>query len=86
MEPDRFRGALGHDSEAFVHEVDLATFARTLREQGALPLTESEADALARSLEDASSDEECLDNTLAALRLLVDRLGPPPGGVEDDPE
>ena len=49
----------------------------------ALPLTEAEADALARSLEDASSDDEFLANTLAAVQLLVERLEPAPHAPAD---
>jgi hypothetical protein len=66
------------DTTSPVLEVDLATLARAIREQKALPLTDSESDRLARSLEGSRSDEELLANTLAAVRLLVNRLEPPP--------
>jgi hypothetical protein len=61
-----------------VRAVDATTLARAIREQKALPLSDFEADALARSLERATSDEEFLANTLAAVRMLIDRLEPLP--------
>lgn len=57
-------------------EVDAASLARTVREQTDLPISETEADALASSLEGSASDEEFLANTLAAVQLLLDRLAP----------
>lgn len=70
-------GASHHaDRASAVLEVDAAALARTLREQRALPLTDAEAETLARSLEASGSDEELLANTLTAMRLLVNRLEP----------
>lgn len=58
--------------------MDAGALAGAIREQTALPLTEAEADALARSLETAADDEALLSNTLAAVRLVLARLEPPP--------
>lgn len=57
--------------------MDAATLARAIREQPALPLSPAEADALARSLEGSGSDDEFLANTLAAVQLVLERLGLP---------
>jgi hypothetical protein len=86
MRPDRSPGACGDDPQisSAILEVDAATVAQTIRQQRALPITDAEADALARSIEVASSDEERLANTLAAVRLLVDRLELPGGMVDGD--
>ncbi len=54
-------------------EIDRASLVRTIREQTALPITEDEADALARALETAQSDEEFLANTLSAVGLIAER-------------
>ena len=59
-------------------ELDAASFARVIREQSALPLTEAEADSLTDTLENVSSDEEFLADAVAAVRLLAERLEPSP--------
>ena len=86
MARDSFSGGAGdgHRASAAILAVDAATIAQTIRAQRALPLTQAEADTLARSIEEALSDEECLASTLAALRLLADRLEPPGGVVDGD--
>jgi hypothetical protein len=67
-----------------VVELDAATFARVIREQSALPLTEAEADTLAAGLENVSSDEEFLAKAVAAVRLLAERLEPPPHAAAEE--
>lgn len=47
---------------------------RAIREQKALPITDEEAEGLARMLESSRGDHECLANALSAVRFLVDRL------------
>jgi len=65
-----------------VIELDAATLARAVREQKALPITQAEAEELARSLEEAGDEAEFLASTVAAMRFLADRLdrsiGSPP--------
>jgi hypothetical protein len=55
-------------------EMDVRAFAAVIREQKALPITESEAEAIARALETCHDDEEFLATALSALTLLADRL------------
>ena len=55
-------------------ELDAATLARAIREQKALPITEAEAEELARSLADVGDEAEFLASTVAAVRFLVGRL------------
>ena len=55
-------------------EIDGATLARTIREQKALPITDAEAETLARALETSKDDEEFLANAISAVRFLVDQL------------
>lgn len=55
-------------------EIDAATFARSIREQGGLPITDAEAEAIARAVETSQNDEDFLAHALSAVRLLVDRL------------
>jgi hypothetical protein len=55
-------------------EFDAATLAETIRDQEALPITDSEAETIARALETSHDDETFLENTLSAIRLIVDRL------------
>jgi hypothetical protein len=55
-------------------EIEPASLVRAIREQTALPITEDEAEVLARGLETAQSDEEFLASTLSAVRLIADRL------------
>jgi hypothetical protein len=57
-------------------EIDAATLARVIREQKALPITDGEAESLARALEASNDEEEFLANTLATVRFLADRLEP----------
>jgi hypothetical protein len=56
--------------------MDAAGLARAIREHGARALTQAEADALARSVENSKTDEELLANTLTAMRSLIAALGP----------
>lgn len=69
-----------------VVEVDVTALAATIREQKALPLTDTEADILARSLEVAGDEEELLADTVAVLRLVVDRLEASPAHIDSDHE
>ncbi len=55
-------------------ELDTGTFAAIIREQKGLPVTDAEAEAIARSLETCHGDEEFLATALSAVRLLADRL------------
>ena len=55
-------------------EIDGATLARSIREQTALPVSDAEAETLARALETSKDDEELLANAVSALRFLVDQL------------
>jgi hypothetical protein len=55
-------------------EIDAAALARIIRAQKALPITDAEAENLARALEASKDDEEFLANTLLAVWLLADRL------------
>jgi hypothetical protein len=55
-------------------EIDGATLARSIRDQKALPITDTEAETLARALETSQDDEELLANAVSALRFLVDQL------------
>jgi hypothetical protein len=55
-------------------EIDTGTFAAIIREQKGLPLTDAEAEAIARELETCHDDEEFLATALSAVRLLADRL------------
>ena len=55
-------------------EFDAATLAQTIRDQKALPITDNEAETIARALETCHDDETFLANTLLAIRLIVDRL------------
>ncbi|HEX8977517.1 MAG TPA: hypothetical protein VF781_13485 [Solirubrobacteraceae bacterium] len=57
-----------------VIEMDAETLVEIIREQQALPLTQTEAEAIARSLETSHDDEEFLATALSAVRLLADRL------------
>jgi hypothetical protein len=79
-------GSHGARPPAEALEIDLAVLAGTIREQTALPLTDSEVDAVARSLEAGGSDEELLTNTLGMLRLLVGRLEPRPPPIDGGEE
>lgn len=67
-------------------EVDAAALARTVRAQKALPLSDCEADILARSLEGAADEDELLANTLAMLQLVVERIEPSPLTIDSDHE
>ena len=55
-------------------EIDGATLARTIRELKALPITDAEAETLARALETSKDDEEFLANAISAVRFLVEQL------------
>jgi hypothetical protein len=55
-------------------EIDAASLARVIREQTALPITDDEAERLARTLEASNDDEEFLANALSAVRFLADHL------------
>jgi len=55
-------------------EFDAATLAQTIRDQKALPITDNEAETIARALDTCHDDETFLANTLSAIRLIVDRL------------
>jgi hypothetical protein len=55
-------------------EIEGATLARTIREQTALPVSDADAETLARSLETSKDDEELLANTVSAVRFLVAQL------------
>jgi hypothetical protein len=55
-------------------EIDAAALARILREEKALPITDAEADRLARAIEASKDDEEFLANALSAIGFLVDQL------------
>jgi hypothetical protein len=55
-------------------EIDGATLARSIREQTALPVSDAEAEALARALETSKDGDELLANTVAAVRFLVEEL------------
>jgi Arc/MetJ family transcription regulator len=57
-------------------EIDAATLARVIRELRALPITDDDADRLARALETSNDDEEFLANALSAIRFLVEQLEP----------
>lgn len=57
-------------------EIDAATLASVIREQKALPITDDEAETLARALETSNDDDEFLANVLSTVRFLVDRLEP----------
>lgn len=59
-------------------EFDAATLAQTIRDQEALPITDNEAETIARALETSQDDETLLANTLSAIKLIVDRLEHPP--------
>ncbi len=54
--------------------IDLETFGRVVREQKALPVSDQEAEGLARMVEGSMDDQEFLGNALAAIRLIADRL------------
>lgn len=55
-------------------EIDAAALARILREEKALPITDSEADRLARAIEASKDNAEFLANALSAIGVLVDQL------------
>jgi len=55
-------------------EMDAATLAASIREQKALPITEAEAETIARALEACHDDEAFLATALSTVRLLADRL------------
>jgi len=55
-------------------QIDAAALARILREEKALPISEAEADRLARAIEASRDDEEFLANALSTIALLVDQL------------
>jgi Arc/MetJ family transcription regulator len=57
-------------------EIDAGTLARVIREQKALPITDDEAETLARALETSNDDEEFLASALSTVRFLVDQLEP----------
>jgi hypothetical protein len=62
-------------------DVDAPTLASVIREHQGLPITSAEAEQMARAIETSPDDEALLANTLAAVRVLVDRLERPgPGG------
>jgi hypothetical protein len=46
---------------------------RAIREQKALPITDEEAEGLARMLEPSRGDHECLANALSAARVAARR-------------
>jgi hypothetical protein len=60
-------------------EMDKGTFAAIIRENKALLITDSEAEAIARALETCQDDEEFLATALSAVTLLADRLEQSPG-------
>jgi hypothetical protein len=55
-------------------EIDVGTFAAIIREHKGLPVTNAEAEAIARALETCRDAEECLATLLSTVRLLADRL------------
>lgn len=55
-------------------EIDAATLARVIRELKALPITDDDAERLARTLETSKDDEEFLANALSATRFLLEQL------------
>jgi Arc/MetJ family transcription regulator len=55
-------------------EIDAATLARVIRELKALPITDDDAERLARALETSNDDEEFLASALSAVRFLVEQL------------
>jgi hypothetical protein len=55
-------------------EIDGTTLARSIREQTALPVSDAEAEALARALETSKDGDELLANTVAAVRFLIEQL------------
>jgi hypothetical protein len=55
-------------------EIDTGTFAAIIREQKGLPMTDAEAEAIARAVETCHDDEEFLATALSAVRLIADRL------------
>ena len=55
-------------------EFDAANLARAIREMKVLPITDIDAERLARALETAGDDEEFLASALSAIRFLVDQL------------
>lgn len=87
MTRDNLSAADGRTAEFHLEvlEVEVATLADTIREQKALPLTDQEADLLARSLEVAGDEDELLASTIAVLRLVVDRLEPSPPNGDQEP-
>jgi hypothetical protein len=64
-------------------QTDAATFARFIREQEALPLSNTERDELSRALEASKNDAELLANTMSALQSLLDRLEPGPDHMRE---
>ena len=67
-------GGAGAGSEGRVPSIDLETFGRVVREQKGLPISDEEADRLARMVEGSRDDQEFLGNALEAIRLIADRL------------
>lgn len=63
-------------------QIDAAELARSVREQKALPLSELEAERLARAIETSGDDEAFLASTLSMVRSVLDRLPPSPCIVE----
>jgi hypothetical protein len=56
-------------------EINAASLAGAIREHEGLPISENEAEAIARSLEAARDDGEFLATVLTSVRLFADRLG-----------
>jgi hypothetical protein len=67
-------GGTGAGSEARVLSIDLETFGRVVREQKALPVSDQEAEGLARMVEGSMDDQDFLGKALAAIRLIADRV------------
>ena len=65
-------------------QIDAAGLARSVREQSALPLTQSEAQRLARAIETSSDDEALLTRTLSMVTFVLDRLETAPADLRDD--
>jgi hypothetical protein len=62
-------------ADVSIHSASAKTaLARVIREEKSLPVTDDEADSLARLLEASKDDEEFLANTVSAVRFLLDRL------------
>ena len=55
-------------------EIDGATLARRSASRSGLPITDAEAETLARALETSRDDEASVASSVSALRFLVDQL------------